>query len=63
MSEAQIYDRCLTVHVYNWIENYRTLEREVYLEMQGGPILGHFIQIYGLDKVVSDFIAKTESER
>jgi hypothetical protein len=63
MDQEEVYDACLTAHAFNWIENYRTLNRSVYLDMNGGPIIGHFIQEYGLQQVIDDFIAKTVSER
>jgi mevalonate pyrophosphate decarboxylase len=63
MDLDEVYDVCLTAHAFNWIENYRSQNRAVYLDMKGGPIVHHFIQEYGLQQVIDDFIAKTISER
>lgn len=62
MTVDEIYDRCLEAHALNWIENYRVMDRAVYLEMRGGPLISKFIEYYGLTQVVEDFIAKTVSE-
>ena len=63
MAEEEVYEACLTWHAFNWLENHRSMNRAVYLELHAGPIMGSIIQIHGLQNVIDDFIAKTVSER
>ena len=63
MTLDEIYHLCLTAHALKWIESYRTLDRAVYLEMHGGPIIAKCMHHYGVQQVISDFIEKTVAER
>lgn len=63
MTLDEIYHQCLIAHAFKWIENYRTLDPAVYLEMHGGPIIAKCMHHYGVGQVIEDFIAKTHSER
>jgi hypothetical protein len=58
MDSQDIYSLCLTAHVFNWMESGQKLKPVEYLEFNAGPILSHFMRVYGIEIVVNDFQKK-----
>lgn len=63
MDSQQIYEECIKAHALKWIGEYQDLDPIEYLEFRAGPVLSHFIGVYGIVKIVNDFIQSSNSER
>lgn len=58
-----IYKECIKIHSLRWLGEYQDLDPIAYLEFHAGPILSHFIGVYGIPEIVKDFISAATSER
>jgi hypothetical protein len=58
--EEDVYKECLTWHALQWMKDYGHLNSVWYLENNAGPVLGYFINKYGISKVLEELDRKIQ---
>lgn len=59
-SEDEVYRECLTRHALLWMKEYSHLNSVWYLENNAGPVLGYFINKYGVSRVLEELDRKIQ---
>lgn len=56
----EIYNEIIKYHAFLWLKDYAHLSSIIYLENNAGPVLGYYINRFGISSTVSDLDRKIQ---